>query len=192
MMKAIDKNTFIPMPVMLVGTMHGGVPNFMPVGWVTRVNAQPPMIGIGVFKGHATAADIERNREFSICLPGKDLLARVDYCGSVSANKVSKADVFKTFTNSLKHAPMIEECQLCLECKLVQTVELPSNRFFVGEIVAAYAHPEVLTEGKPDLAKMQGMVLTMPDNHYWSVGESIGLVQQAGKGYTKPSVAAAR
>lgn len=159
---------------MMVGTMFNGKPNFMPVGWITRVNAQPPMIGIGVYKGHATQLSIEEHKEFSISLPGENLLERVDYCGLVSARKSGKENVFKTFTNELKHAPMIEECPLCMECKLVKTIDLPSNKFFIGEIVATYADPAMLTDGKPDLGKMHGMILTMPDNRYWSVEKNIG------------------
>ncbi|HNW34163.1 MAG TPA: flavin reductase family protein [Candidatus Ozemobacteraceae bacterium] len=192
MMKHISSNTFIPMPVMLIGTMHNGKPNFMPVGWITRVNAQPPMIGIGIYKGHATPIDIEEHREFSICMPGQELLEKVDYCGLVSARKDDKSGVFNTFTNELKFAPMIEECVLCMECKLVNTVELPSNKFFIGEIVAAYARSEMLTDDKPDLAKMHGMVLSMPDNTYWSIGEPIGTAWEVGRKWSGAAVAAGR
>ncbi|MBP7632865.1 flavin reductase family protein [Candidatus Ozemobacteraceae bacterium] len=183
MLKSIDKNTFVPMPVVLVGTMHDGVPNFMPVGWISRVNAQPPMLGIGLYKGHATSAAIEEHREFSVCLPGKELIERVDYCGLVSARKESKATVFKTFSNELKFAPMIEECPLCMECKLVKSVDLPSNTFFIGEIVATYADPLILTDNKPDMTKMHGMILTMPDNRYWNIGDTIGQAWNIGKAY---------
>jgi len=91
--------------------------------------------------------------------------------------------VFRPYTNELKFAPMIEECPLCMECKLVKTVELPSNTFFIGEIVAAYADPLILTDDKPDIAKMHGMLLTMPDNRYWSIGDEIGQAWEIGKSY---------
>lgn len=42
----LDKNFFIPMPVTLIGSMYKGKPNFMAAGWVSRVNANPPQIGI--------------------------------------------------------------------------------------------------------------------------------------------------
>lgn len=189
-MREIDSNTFIPMPVALVGTMYNGKPNFMPVGWITRVNAQPPMVGIGIYKGHATQESLEKNREFSISLPGQDLLERVDYCGLVSARKTGKETVFKTFTNELKFAPMVAECPLCMECKLVKTVDLPSNKFYIGEIVATYANPDILTDGKPDLGKMRGMILTMPDNRYWSIEKNIGNAWQDGRKYPGGSRAA--
>jgi flavin reductase (DIM6/NTAB) family NADH-FMN oxidoreductase RutF len=40
----INANVFMyPMPVVLVGATVKGKPNFMAVGWVSRVNANPPM-----------------------------------------------------------------------------------------------------------------------------------------------------
>lgn len=40
----LDSNVFLyPMPVVLVGAEVQGKPNFMTVGWVSRVNLKPPM-----------------------------------------------------------------------------------------------------------------------------------------------------
>lgn len=44
----IGNNVFFPMPVTLVGTIVQGKANFMTVAWVSRVNAQPPEVGIGI------------------------------------------------------------------------------------------------------------------------------------------------
>ncbi len=42
------------MPITLLGANVEGKVNFMSLGWVTRVNANPPMLGIGVHKSHYT------------------------------------------------------------------------------------------------------------------------------------------
>ncbi|HBH86553.1 MAG TPA: flavin reductase family protein, partial [Syntrophaceae bacterium] len=43
----IDKNSFVyPMPMVLAGAIVDGRANFMAVGWVSRVNSNPPMIAI--------------------------------------------------------------------------------------------------------------------------------------------------
>ena len=47
-----------PMPVTLLGTLVDGRPNFMALGWVTRVNANPPTIGCGVGRHHHTVRGI--------------------------------------------------------------------------------------------------------------------------------------
>ena len=38
-----------------------------------------------------------------------------------------------------------------------------------------------LTDGKPDVTKMNPFVLTMPDNGYWRVGEKVGDAWSVGK-----------
>ena len=50
-----------PMPVVLVGAMIKGKPNFMAVDWVSRVNANPPMLAIGINKAHHTPEGIKEN-----------------------------------------------------------------------------------------------------------------------------------
>ena len=76
---------------------------------------------------------------------------------------------------------MIEECRLCIECRLVQTVDLPADELFIGEIVGAYADEGCLTDGKPDAKKLDPFTLTMPDNGYWRVGAKVGDAWSAGK-----------
>ena len=177
----IDRNTFIPMPVTLVGALVDGKPNFMAVGWVSRVNAAPPLIAAAIYKGHYTPGGIEQNRAFSVNFPGAALLAEADYCGLVSGRKADKSKLFDLFYGELKTAPMIRQCPLCLECRLVDVHELPTNKLFIGEIVAAFADPEGLTKGKPDYRKMNALMLTMPDNRYWTLGNHEGDAWSAGK-----------
>lgn len=130
------------MPVTLVGCLLKGKANFMAAGWVSRVNANPPHIGIGINRSHATPKGIIENKTFSVCFPGRSTIVRVDYCGIVSGKDTDKSSLFTTFYGDLKTAPMIEEASLNLECSLVQTIEGPSNYFFIGEIKGAYASPE--------------------------------------------------
>lgn len=178
----INNNVFVyPMPVTLLGANAKGKANFMALGWVTRVNANPPMIGIGVHKSHYTPEGIEENRSFSINFPGAEMIRETDYCGLVSGENKDKSSLFEVFYGELKTAPMIKECTLNLECRLVETLELPTNYFFVGEIVAAYSEEQYLTQGKPDIKKMEPLLLTMPDNSYWTVGDYAGAAWGIGK-----------
>ena len=175
-------NVFIyPMPVVLVGTNVGGKANFMAVGWVSRVNAAPPMLGIGIFNKHYTNEGIRENGTFSVCFPDRKLVEKADYCGMVSGRKVDKAALFEVFYGETKTAPMIGECPLNLECRLVQTVELPTNNLDIGEIVASSADGRCVTEGKLDVKKLDPLLLTMPDNRYWTVGDFSGDAWEAGK-----------
>ncbi|MCX9025969.1 MAG: flavin reductase family protein [Candidatus Methanoperedens sp.] len=178
---AIGPNFFIPMPVVLVGTQVNGKNNFMAVGFCARANANPPMILCGIGNSHYTPKGIAKTKTFSVNIPSSDLLEKTDYCGLVSGEKTDKSNVFDVFYGSQKTAPMIKECPVNLECRLTQTVPLPTNMLFIGEIVGAYADGKVLEDGKPDFTKIDPLFLTMPDNRYWTLGNYAGDAWSAGK-----------
>jgi len=178
----IGKNTFVfPMPVTLLGTMVEGKPNFMTLGWVTRVNANPPMIGCGVGTNHFTNRGILENKTFSINFPTADQIEITDFCGITSGKNEDKGELFDVFYGELKTAPMISECSLSLECRLINVVENPTNNFYIGEIVGSYTEEKYLTKGKPDITLMNPLLLTMPDNRYWTVGTYAGDAWSIGK-----------
>jgi len=170
-----------PMPVTLIGSLVGGRPNFMTAAWVTRVSAKPLLIGAAIGHAHHTTPGIRETGTFSVCLPGPDLVAKVDYCGLVSGNAADKSGLFDVFYGELKTAPLIRECPLCLEVRLTQVVEIPGDDFHIGEIVAAWADPDILTDGQPDVEKYRPLLLSLPDNRYWTLGTPVAEAWSVGK-----------
>ena len=182
----IGEQTFVlPMATTILGSVLEDRPNFMALGWLTRVNFKPPMLGVAVNKGHASHTAIVDKGEFSVNFPTVEMVEITDYVGLVSGKRQDKSKLFNLFYGELKNAPMISECPLAMECKVVKTVELPSNSFFIGEIVGAYSEERFLTDGAPDIKKIKPFLLTMPDNGYWSVGELIGRAWSEGKAMGK-------
>lgn len=178
----IPNNALVfPMPVVLVGTEVEGKPNFMTVAWVTRVNVIPPMLAISVNNRHYTYEGIVANKAFSVNVPGRQLVIKTDFCGVISGRKMDKAAQFTVFEGETPGAPMIQECMMCFECTLASSLPLPMNTLFIGEVVNAYGEDCCLTEGKPDIHKMAPLLLTMPDNNYWMVGEHAGRAWSIGK-----------
>jgi flavin reductase (DIM6/NTAB) family NADH-FMN oxidoreductase RutF len=173
------------MATTILGSHLQDRPNFMALGWLTRVNFKPPMLGVAVNQGHASHAAIIETGEFSVNFPTVDMVEVTDYVGLVSGKRVDKSKLFDIFYGELKGAPMISECPLTIECKLSRTVELPTNSFFIGEIVGSYSEEQFLTKGAPDIEKVKPFLLTMPDNRYWSVGDSIGRAWSDGKSVRK-------
>ena len=180
-----DQTCVLPMATTILGSHLQGQPNFMALGWLTRVNFKPPLLGVAVSQGHASHAAIVETGEFSVNFPSVDMVEVTDYVGLVSGKRIDKSKLFNIFYGELKGAPMISECPLTIECKLSKTVELPSNSFFIGEIVGSYSEEQFLTDGVPDIKKINPFLLTMPDNGYWSVGELIGRAWSDGKAMKK-------
>ncbi len=172
---------FYPMPCSLVGANVAGKPNYLAVAWFTMVNPKPPYVAVTMNKVHYTNAGIKENGTFSINMPSADMAEATDYCGIVSGSKYDKAKVFDTFYGKLKTAPMIKECPFTAECRLVQTVNLPAEELFIGEIIGIYTEERYLTAGVPDTTKMNPIMLQLPQKTYLALGAEIGPAWEMGK-----------
>ncbi len=174
-----------PMPVVLVGTITDGKPNFMTAAWVTKVHSDPPMLALSLGTRQHTAKGIRQTGQFSLSYPSVEQAALADYLGLVHGWEEDKTEHLQIFTGALEAAPMVRECPVSLECRLVQTVELAHDFLFVGEVVNVYATESVLTDGKIDAIKLRPFVLTMPSNAYWALGEYVGPAWEMGKALRK-------
>ena len=182
--KEIKRGSYLyPMPVVIVGSNNGGRANFMTAAYCGMMNIKPPIVALGLAISHFTIAGIKENSTFSVNIPSSSLMKATDYCGIVSGNDVDKSDVFKVFYGHLGTAPMVGECPLTMECKLVSITEFQPDALVVGEIMAAYCEEDCLGEKLPDIDKIDPMLYSMGDNTYRSVGKKLGTAWHAGKGY---------
>jgi flavin reductase (DIM6/NTAB) family NADH-FMN oxidoreductase RutF len=181
MKEKIGNNIFIPMPVSIVGTKYNGKENYMTVGWVTRANANPPMIAIGIGNKHLTWKGIVENEEFSINFPAAKDYLKTDYIGLISGAKEDKSRLYTAHYGDLKNSPLIKECPLSLECKVIEKMHLPTNTLFAGEIIGVYADKEYMDNNNFNYEKAGAFLLTMMDNTYWGFGKKIGNAWKDGK-----------
>jgi len=177
----VSPNVSLPMPVILIGTRLDTRPNFMPAGWCCRANLTPPMLCCGIRRAHATAVGIRDSGTFSVNIPSAAQMTATDYCGLVSGATTDKSKVFEVVYGELGTAPMIADCPVAMECRVVEIVSLPSHDLAIGEIVAAYADPSVVRNGTVETAEADPLLLTMPDNTYRSLGEERGKAWAAGR-----------
>ncbi|MGD0999417.1 MAG: flavin reductase family protein [Candidatus Brocadiia bacterium] len=172
-------NCLYPLPTVLAGANVGGKPNFITMAHVGIMDLGS--VSMGMSKGHHTNAGIKANKTFSINIPSVALVKETDYCGLVSGRDADKAKLFDVFYGALRTAPMIRQCPICMECRLIQIVDFPKHDVFVGEVVETWADEAVLTAGKVDLAKVQPFLFDMPSGGYWKLGERFAGAWQAGK-----------
>jgi len=183
--KAIGARNFLyPMPTTLVGADVNGKPNYLTIAFCGIVQASPPMIAVTLGKMHYTNEGIRENNCFSVNIPSRYMVEATDYCGIVSGKKADKSGIFKTFYGKLEKAPMIRECPVNLECRLVDTLDFGgTNEVFIGEIVESYTEERYLCNGIPDIEKIEPIVFSMYDNNYWGVGEHLGRAWYVGKNF---------
>lgn len=158
--KAIGARNFLyPMPTILVGAYVNGKPNYLTVAFCGIVQVNPPMIAVTLGKMHYTNEGIRENHCFSVNIPSRHMVEVTDYCGMVSGKKSDKSEIFKTFCGKLEKAPMIRECPVNLECRLVDILDFGgANEVFIGEIVESYAEERYLCNEIPDIVKIEPIV----------------------------------
>jgi len=77
---------------------------------------------------------------------------------------------------------MIEECPINIECKVIQTLEIHGMEVFIGEIAGTFANEHCLTNGIPDIMKVDPLVFSFSGG-YWKLGEKCGNSHSDGKKY---------
>ena len=170
-----------PMPATLVGATVDGKPNFMTAAWCAIAAAKPPSIAVAINKMRYTLEGIREHGTFSINVPSSDMVKSVDFCGIYSGADKDKAQVFTVFSGELETAPLIEECPLNLECKVVHLLDLGSHILVVGEIKETFIAEGCLTDGKADAQKIDPLVFTTDTSMYYRLGEQIAPAFQVGK-----------
>jgi flavin reductase (DIM6/NTAB) family NADH-FMN oxidoreductase RutF len=164
-----------PVPVVLV-TCGSEKPNIITIAWAGTVCSDPPTISIAVRPDRYSYSLIEQEGEFVVNIPGEDLLAVADICGHVSGR-----DVDKFATNGLTpepasevKTPLIAECPVNMECKVVQKVSLGVHNAFLGEIVAVHVDERVLDKKGHRVDYDKARPFALASAEYRALGETIG------------------
>ncbi len=174
-----------PIPIILAGANVCGRPNFATLGDCGIMGIQPPLVYISSRVDHYTNQGILENQTYSINFPTTDMLAVTDYCGQVSGREVDKSALFQVFYGELGSAPMIQECPVNLECRVVKEFSIQQRQIFVGEVVQAYIDESLVSEkdGRhlvADLTQLDPIVYAL-DNRYYKIGAPIGVGYQEGR-----------
>ena len=80
-------------------------------------------------------------------------------------------------SGSLDTAPLIEQCPVNLECKVVHILDLGSHSLVVGGVEESHVSESCLTDGQPDVAKVKPLIFTIaPARQYHNLG---GIIAKA-------------
>ena len=171
-------------PILLGGANVDDKPNFIAVGSCNVANHEPPMISVAIGHNRYTLKGIRQNMTFSVNVPSSDLVKETDYCGITSGSKANKAGIckFTVFYGKLGNAPLIKQCPINLECRVVHILDLGSHALVIGRIEEAHVSEDCLTDGKPDVDKVKPMSFVMfPVTRYQTRGEVLAEAFSIGK-----------
>lgn len=164
-----------PVPAVLVSCAAEGYrPNIISLAWVGTMCSDPPVIAIGVRPSRHSYDIISKSGEFVVNLPRHGQAALVDLCGTRSGREVDKFALagFTALASTHVVAPLIAECPVNLECRVLKKVELGSHDVFFGRVIAVHADAAVLNDaGAIDAGKAQ--FLAYAGSAYWSLGQPV-------------------
>ncbi|MBW1804568.1 MAG: flavin reductase family protein, partial [Deltaproteobacteria bacterium] len=147
-----------PKPAVLVGALVDEKPNFMTVSWCGIASQEPPAISVAIRKIRHTLKGIREHGVFSVNVPGVDLARKVDFCGIYSGKEKDKSELFGVFYGESKTAPLVEECPVNFECRVMHTLDLGSHFLVVGEILETYVFKDCLAGKSPDVEKIDPLI----------------------------------
>jgi flavin reductase (DIM6/NTAB) family NADH-FMN oxidoreductase RutF len=157
-------------PVVLVGSLVEGKPDFTTVAWTGVASSVPPTITVALQHHRYSLKGIRKDMTFSVNIPSADIVKETDYCGMTSGIDTDKAKDchFEVFYGKLPSVPYIKECAVNHACEVVQIINLGSHELVVGRIVETYVSPACLTDGAVDIQKFKP--LTFASRGYYALG----------------------
>ena len=155
-----------PTPAALItSTDEEGNTNIIALGEAFNVSiADPVILGIAIHnvQRRDSHAVISRTGEFVVNLPTAAILDKVRYCGSVHGNDVDKfaESGLTPLPAAVVKPPLIAECPINIECKLLSVQPVGDHDLFLGEAVAQHMDEDVLDEsGRIIVEKLDGFAM---------------------------------
>lgn len=152
-------------------------PNVMTAGEIFNISLKDPcIIGIALRKATYTHGLICESKSFSVNFPTVAILDKMDLVGTISG--CDGLDKFKEYNltplpSDIINSPIIEECPVNLECKMLSVTEVGDHDLFLGEVVAMHADADKLdAKGKVDISKVDAFAFAEWD--YYRIGEKLG------------------
>lgn len=166
-----------PVPAALVSCGGTGEwkPNLITISWVGTVCTNPPMLSISVRPERYSYNIIKQTGEFVVNLPTVKQTRVTDWCGVVSGrdhDKFEKTGLTPAPALNVG-CPVVLECPVNIECRVVQTLELGSHDLFIAEVVGVQVSEELI-DAKGKLRLDRAGLIAYVHGTYIASGEYLG------------------
>ena len=177
--RTINPSTYLaPVPAALVTCRDsGGRPNIITIAWAGVICSDPPMVSISIRPSRYSHDIIKNSGEFVVNIPPTDIVRNVDTCGILSGKKVDKFDEAGLTAVAAEKVspPLIEECVVCLECRVTEIVPLGIHDMFLGEVLATHVAEEAIDqEGNILMERINPLGYSPIDRTYRPIGDALG------------------
>lgn len=125
-----------------------GKDNALVVGYACNCSFDPPMIMVGIVPSRYSYKIIKESKSFVVNIAIDKNKKIYDYLGSVSGrdeDKFKKLNIATT-NGTFVDAPLIDECPINIECKVVDSILTGSHEMFIGTVEKVHAEKEYLND----------------------------------------------
>ena len=167
-----------PSPAALIVSIdENKKPNIMTAGEVFNIGLkEPAIIGIALRKATYTHSLITKTGQFTVNFPTVAIIDKVDLVGTISGR--DGLDKFSEYgltpvKSKVIDAPIIEECPVNLECKMLSVTVVGDHDLFLGEVVVMYVDSDKTdeTKQKVNIEKVDGFLFA--EWEYYRIGEKL-------------------
>ena len=167
-----------PTPAGLVVSVDAeGKPNIITLGEIFNLSIRNPVwVGIAVHKARYSYDLIKEQGEFTVNLPTAAIFGKVYGCGRSSGR--DGIDKFKKFgltplPSKYVKPPIIAECPVNLECKVVGFHHVGDHDLFIGNVLVEHIDEDkVNSMGERDESKLDPLIWL--GRGFYRLGERIG------------------
>lgn len=153
------KTCLQPTPKVLVSCRGmGGENNALAVAYCCNCSYDPPMVMVGIVPSRHSYKLIKETGCFVVNLVSKDNKELFDYLGSHSGRDDNKlAAIGAKLGEAVKiNAPILADCPVNIECRIVDSIMTGSHHMFVGQVEHVHADPMLVKEnGDVDFSTMK-------------------------------------
>lgn len=154
--EANKKSCLAPMPKILVSCRGvDGEDNVLAVGYCGNCSYAPPMVMVGIVPTRYSYQMIKESGYFVVNLVDKNYQEIFDYLGSHSKRDEDKLAVMnvKLLEGKIVKAPILADCPINIECKVVDSIVTGSHEMFIGQIEYVHADEKLVdAEGNIDFS----------------------------------------
>lgn len=163
-----------PVPPVLVSCQSTGSANIITLAWAGIACSDPAIISLGIRPARYSYDIIKESGGFVVNVPTASQMELVDTCGTISGREYDKFNEcgFTALPGNLIRAPLIAECPVNIECRVLQVIPLGSHDLFLGEVVWVHYSEEFTVDGRFDLAAADPIVYGF--GSYYGLGEFLG------------------
>lgn len=165
-----------PTPAGLITSVDAqGQPNIITLGEVFNISiTRPVILGIAIRKATYSHGLISQSGEYVVNLPTQAIAEQVWDCGRVSGRTVDKFALtgLTPLPASVVAPPLIAECPINIECRVMGIQEIGDHDLFLGEVVAQHVDQALLDpEGKICIERLNGFAFVLGE--FWTLGDKI-------------------